>query len=106
MDAREVGEWRAARKRAWERLSPEHRHNRQMLGTRMAIGCVALEITQRCNLDCTLCYLSELSESIPDPPIDEIKRRADMIVRDWGQNTNVQITGGDPTLRKRDELVE
>ena len=75
MDAREVGEWRAARKRAWERLSPEHRHNRQMLGTRMAIGCVALEITQRCNLDCTLCYLSELSESIPDPPIDEIKRR-------------------------------
>ncbi len=28
----------------------------QMLGRRWAIGCVALEITQRCNLDCTLCY--------------------------------------------------
>ncbi|GAC1562920.1 MAG: radical SAM protein [Polyangiales bacterium] len=77
-----------------------------MLGRSLTIGCVALEITQRCNLDCTLCYLSDLSESIPDPPLDEIKRRAEMIVRDWGPNTNVQITGGDPTLRKRDELIE
>ena len=25
----------------------------QVVGRRMAIGCVALEITQRCNLDCT-----------------------------------------------------
>ena len=33
----------------------------QMMGRRMAIGCVALEITQRCNLDCTYCYLSEAS---------------------------------------------
>ena len=39
-----------------------------------------LEITQRCNLDCTLCYLSDLSESIPDIPIEEVKRRADLIV--------------------------
>lgn len=106
MDAQELEQWRAIRRKAWERLSPEYRHNRQMLGTRMAIGCVALEITQRCNLDCTLCYLSDLSESIPDPPIEEIKRKADMIVRDWGPNTNVQVTGGDPTLRKREELVE
>ncbi len=25
----------------------------------MNIGCVALEVTQRCNLDCTYRYLSE-----------------------------------------------
>jgi hypothetical protein len=31
----------------------------QQMGRRWPIGCVALEITQRCNLDCTLCYLSE-----------------------------------------------
>ncbi len=36
----------------------------QMIGRRMAIGCVALEITQRCNLDCSYCYLSESSEAL------------------------------------------
>ncbi|MFT5174210.1 MAG: hypothetical protein ACI8W7_002397 [Gammaproteobacteria bacterium] len=41
----------------------------QMLGRRMAIGCVALEITQRCNLDCSYCYLSESSEALKDIPI-------------------------------------
>src|SRR6201997_1491395 len=87
-------------------LSAPFQNPRQVLGRRSTIGCVALEITQRCNLDCTLCYLSELSESIPDPPVEEIKRRADLILRDWGPNTNVQITGGDPTLRKRSELIE
>ena len=79
---------------------------RQILGRRSTAGCVALEITQRCNLDCTLCYLSDYSESVPDPPLDELKRKADNIKRLFGVQTNVQITGGDPTLRKRDELVE
>ena len=79
---------------------------RQVLGRRSTIGCVALEVTQRCNLDCTLCYLSDYSESVPDPPLDELKRKADNIKRLFGVQTNVQITGGDPTLRKRDELVE
>jgi hypothetical protein len=78
----------------------------QVLGRRSTIGCVALEVTQRCNLDCTLCYLSDYSESVPDPPLDELKRKADNIKRLFGVATNVQITGGDPTLRKRDELVE
>ena len=31
-------------------------HPRQSMGQRWSIGCVALEIIQRCNLDCTLCY--------------------------------------------------
>lgn len=79
---------------------------RQILGRRSTAGCVALEITQRCNLDCTLCYLSDYSESVPDPPLDELKRKADNIKRLFGVQTNVQITGGDPTLRKREELVE
>ncbi len=87
-------------------LSPEYRTDKQVLGRRSTIGCVALEITQRCNLDCTLCYLSEYSESIPDVPIETVKSRLDMIKRDYGVSTNVQITGGDPTLRDRDELIE
>jgi molybdenum cofactor biosynthesis enzyme MoaA len=77
----------------------------QLLGRRMAIGCVALEITQRCNLDCTYCYLSEFSEALKDIPLEEVFRRIDMIHAHYGANTDVQITGGDPTVRRRDELV-
>jgi hypothetical protein len=77
----------------------------QVLGRRNSIGCVALEITQRCNLDCTLCYLSENSERVKDLPLAEVFRRIDEIRRRFGAPTSVQITGGDPTLRARDELV-
>jgi molybdenum cofactor biosynthesis enzyme MoaA len=77
----------------------------QMMGRRMAMGCVALEITQRCNLDCNYCYLSESSEALKDIPLEEVFRRIDQIERFYGPNTDVQVTGGDPTLRKSEELV-
>jgi len=77
----------------------------QLMGRRWPIGCVALEITQRCNLDCTAYYLSEHSEAVKDIPLEELFRRIDLIFDHYGPNTNVQVTGGDPTLRKRDELV-
>ena len=80
-------------------------HPGQQMGRRWAVGCVALEITQRCNLDCTLCYLSESSEALKDLPLEEVFRRIDMIAAHYGPNTDVQVTGGDPTLRRRDELV-
>jgi len=94
----------AALERARERLGPFFREN-QVLGRRNAIGCVALEITQHCNLDCTLCYLSENSERVKDVPLPEVFRRIDEIAAQFGAPTSVQITGGDPTLRKREELV-
>jgi molybdenum cofactor biosynthesis enzyme MoaA len=77
----------------------------QLLGRRWPIGCVALEITQRCNLDCAACYLSEHSEAVKDTPLEELFRRIDLIYEHYGPHTNVQVTGGDPTLRKREELV-
>ncbi|MEP6993281.1 MAG: radical SAM protein [Acidobacteriota bacterium] len=89
----------------WERLDPQFRTSNQVLGRRSTIGCVALEITQRCNLDCTLCYLSESSEFVKDVPIDIVYRRIDQIRQRYGPGVGVQVTGGDPTLRKRDELV-
>lgn len=85
----ETGQWDAA----------------QSMGRRWAIGCVALEITQRCNLDCGACYLSEHSEAVKDLPLDEIYHRIDMIRETYGTDVDVQVTGGDPTLRKRDELL-
>jgi uncharacterized radical SAM superfamily Fe-S cluster-containing enzyme len=75
------------------------------MGRRWPIGCVALEITQRCNLDCTACYLSEHSEAVKDVPLEELFRRIDLIFGHYGPHINVQVTGGEPTLRKREELV-
>src|SRR6266478_6004349 len=77
----------------------------QFMGRRWPIGCVALEITQRCNLDCTACYLSEQSEAVKDLPLEELFGRIEMIFEHYGPNANVQVTGGDPTLRNREELV-
>ena len=77
----------------------------QLMGSRWPIGCVALEITQRCNLDCTACYLSEHSEAVKDIPLEELFRRIDLIFDHYGPHTNVQVTGGEPTLRNREELV-
>jgi 7,8-dihydro-6-hydroxymethylpterin dimethyltransferase len=77
----------------------------QAMGRRWAIGCVALEVTQRCNLDCTLCYLSESAEAVKDVPLVELYRRIDAIFELYGPGTDVQVTGGDPTLRRRDELA-
>lgn len=80
-------------------------HDGQILSRRGPIGCVALEITQRCNLDCTLCYLSESSEAVKDLPLEVVFRRIDLIAETYGPGTNVQITGGEPTLRNRPELL-
>ena len=91
--------------RTWERLDPTFRVPNQVLGRRSTIGCVALEITQRCNLDCTLCYLSENAESVRDLPLEVLFERIDRIREIYGPGVGVQVTGGDPTLRRRDELV-
>jgi pyruvate-formate lyase-activating enzyme len=91
--------------RTWQRLDPPFRTPNQILGRRSTIGCVALEITQRCNLDCTLCYLSESAESVKDLPLEVLFERIDRIRETYGPGVGVQVTGGDPTLRRRDELV-
>jgi uncharacterized radical SAM superfamily Fe-S cluster-containing enzyme len=82
-----------------------HWSKHQVAGKRWGIGCVSLEVTQRCNLDCTLCYLSDNSEAVKDTPLEEIFRRIEMIRAHYGPNTDVQISGGDPTLRDHNELV-
>ena len=77
----------------------------QTAGRRWGVACVSLEITQRCNLDCTLCYLSESAEAVRDFPLDEIYRRIDLILAHYGPGTDVQVSGGEPTLRPRGELI-
>lgn len=115
LSAAEIAEYRASPPRP-SGIDPiaatrEHLHEhglwnpQQQMGRRFAMGCVALEITQRCNLDCTLCYLSDSAEAIKDLPLDEVFRRIDMIRAQYGADSDIQITGGDPTLRRREELV-
>jgi len=76
----------------------------QLAGYLFPIACVALEVTQRCNLDCTLCYLSDMAEVSPDPSLDCLMARIERIHAQYGRNTNIQITGGDPTLRPIGDL--
>lgn len=77
----------------------------QILGRKGSIGCVSLEISQRCNLDCSLCYLSSSSNDVMDLPLREVFRRLDEIKEYFGVGTNVQISGGDPTMRDRGEMM-
>lgn len=78
----------------------------QTAGRFYPVGCVALEITQRCNLDCTLCYLSHAAEMAHDVPLDVLFSRIDTIDSHYGPRTSIQITGGDPTLRNPEDLEE
>jgi len=77
---------------------------RQTAGRMFSIACVSLEITQRCNLDCTLCYLSTRAEMAKDVPLPILFDRIDTIASHYGKGTSVQISGGDPTVRKIEDL--
>lgn len=83
----------------WGQYGPD-----QTAGRFYPVACVALEITQRCNLDCTLCYLSDAAEIVHDVPLDVLLSRVDMIYSHYGPLTSIQITGGEPSLRKVEDL--
>ncbi len=76
----------------------------QTAGRFYPIACVALEVTQKCNLDCTLCYLSDRAEMTYDPPLSVLFARLRTIHSHYGPGVSVQLTGGDPTLRKVQDL--
>ncbi|MEO9684587.1 radical SAM protein [Ascidiaceihabitans sp.] len=76
----------------------------QTAGRFYPMVCVSLEITQRCNLDCTLCYLSDRAELAHDIPLPILFTRIAMIAQHYGPGTPVQISGGDPTLRSTEDL--
>lgn len=58
--------------------------------------CVLLEITQRCNLKCNVCFASSGGES-KDPSLDEIKKWLDILVE--AGKPFIHISGGEPTVR-------
>lgn len=64
--------------------------------------CVLLEVTQRCNLCCPICFASSKKEGC-DLSLEEIQRRFTFLMEQGGP-FNVQISGGEPTMR--DDLNE
>ena len=61
-----------------------------------------LEVTQRCNLNCPVCFASAGREG-DDPSLAEIDGWIDRL-RAHGSPVNIQLSGGEPTVR--DDLPE
>jgi uncharacterized radical SAM superfamily Fe-S cluster-containing enzyme len=70
-------------------LCPDHRQR----------SCtIILEVTDRCNLNCPVCYADSGPNHSTDPSLDTI---ADWYAaaRRAGTGSNIQLSGGEPTLR-------
>ncbi|HUO59598.1 MAG TPA: radical SAM protein [Candidatus Acidoferrales bacterium] len=60
--------------------------------------CVVLEVTERCNLKCPICFSSANSAPQPDPTPDEIELWCRALLERGGPY-NIQLSGGEPTVR-------
>ena len=60
--------------------------------------CVLLELTNRCNLRCPVCFASAGEQMPYDLPLEEIGRQYDLLMERGGP-FNIQLSGGEPTLR-------
>ena len=69
-------------------LCPDHRQHS---------CCVLLEVTQRCNLRCPVCFAGAGAEG-SDPSLDEIDTWVECL-RAHGSTVNIQLSGGEPTVR-------
>ncbi len=59
--------------------------------------CALVEVTQRCNMRCPVCYATATHEGL-DADISDIDARLSMLRRHAGA-VNVQLSGGEPTVR-------
>lgn len=62
------------------------------------VCCVLLEVTQRCNLHCPVCFASAGGVS-EDPSLEEIGAWYDALMKAGGP-FNIQLSGGEPTMRE------
>ena len=60
---------------------------------------VLLEVTQRCNMRCAVCFAASGTTTEPDPDLDCIKGWYEAVLANGGR-CNVQLSGGEPTLRE------
>jgi uncharacterized radical SAM superfamily Fe-S cluster-containing enzyme len=65
----------------------------------MQHSCLTLlEITDRCNLRCPVCYAGSGPERTETRSLDEIEKMLDALVQGEGEPDVVQISGGEPTI--------
>ena len=60
--------------------------------------CVLLELTNRCNLKCPVCFASAGEQKPRDLSLSEIGRQYDLLMERGGP-FNIQLSGGEPTMR-------
>jgi 7,8-dihydro-6-hydroxymethylpterin dimethyltransferase len=65
--------------------------------------CVLLEVTQRCDLGCPVCFASAGETESTDPSLDVVRMWYQRML-DAGGPYNIQLSGGEPCLR--DDLAE
>jgi uncharacterized radical SAM superfamily Fe-S cluster-containing enzyme len=70
-------------------LCPDHRQH---------TCCVVLDVTQRCNLACPVCFASASNLAAPDPSLDEIEGWCRTLLA-FGGPFNIHLSGGEPTVR-------
>ena len=61
--------------------------------------CVLLELTNRCNLRCPVCFASAGEGQGRDLPLEEIAAQYDFLMAHGGP-FNIQLSGGEPTMRE------
>ncbi len=66
---------------------------------RKPAGLAIIEVTERCNLTCPMCYAYS-SPSERDYSLEEIETRLDQIIAIEGKGISLQISGGEPSVRK------
>jgi uncharacterized radical SAM superfamily Fe-S cluster-containing enzyme len=66
---------------------------------RKPAGLAILEVTERCNLTCPMCYAYS-SPSERDYSLEEIDKRLDQLIAVEGKGISLQISGGEPSVRK------
>ncbi len=61
--------------------------------------CVLLELTNRCNLKCPVCFASAGEQKPRDLSLEEIGKQYDFLMTHGGP-FNIQLSGGEPTVRE------
>jgi len=88
----------------WERL-PEHLRTPQQASGRAYVGCGATHgVMERCNFSCTSCYLTDVANTLPPLPFEEVRAQLDTLRRNLGPAGKAQLTAGEVTLLSKHEL--
>ena len=67
--------------------------------------CVLIDVTDRCDQNCAVCFASASPDKKKEPNISEIRQKYEELIRmSEARKFNIQISGGEPTVR--DDLPE